>query len=255
MGWGWLKKGLGAIGDVAKFAAPALNFIPGVGTLAAAGIGAAGGMLGQLNNENPSWKSGLKEGAISGIGTYGFGKGMDAYNAANPGGSLLGQIGGGVRGVGGLLGGGGQGGQGGINWPGMLMGGVDTFMNAKDATRNRGLEDEQINWARDSQARQRALEDQILGSLNKPLNVPDLNNVFADPSNPFYNPMSAPQAPPQVATDMGGGGMVPSGPSFPPSGPTLPPPQDPANDVLRRLSPVPRRGGGGGGVVPLDYRL
>jgi len=40
--------------------------------------------------------------------------------------------------------------------------------------------------------------------------------------------------------------------------PGEPPPQDPANDVLRRLSPVPRRGGGGGGggmTVPLNYRF
>jgi hypothetical protein len=44
------KKVLGGIGDAAKFAAPALNFVPGVGPLAAAAAGGLGGVLGELND-------------------------------------------------------------------------------------------------------------------------------------------------------------------------------------------------------------
>ena len=51
---GWLGDLLGTIGDVGKVAAPALGFIPGVGPLAAAGIGAGAGALGKLNDEDQS---------------------------------------------------------------------------------------------------------------------------------------------------------------------------------------------------------
>lgn len=111
-----LKKVAGGIGDVVKRAAPLATFIPGVGPLASAGLGAAGGLLGQLNNKNGSLMGGLGDAALhAGIGYAGH-KGIDA---------LTGRLGGGM-GTGG--GGGGQPGQGGgggssIFGPGGLTGG------------------------------------------------------------------------------------------------------------------------------------
>lgn len=54
MGLGrFFKKTLGGVGDFAKKASPFLSFIPGVGPLAAAGIGMGGHFLGKLNDKRP----------------------------------------------------------------------------------------------------------------------------------------------------------------------------------------------------------
>jgi hypothetical protein len=45
MAFGFLKKALKGVGKLAQKAAPVIGLVPGVGTLAAAGIGGAGGLL------------------------------------------------------------------------------------------------------------------------------------------------------------------------------------------------------------------
>lgn len=69
---GWFKKALGGIGDIAKYAAPVLA-MTGVGAPLAAGIGLAGGVLGQANNKKFSLGKGLLEGAASGGSAYALG--------------------------------------------------------------------------------------------------------------------------------------------------------------------------------------
>lgn len=109
------SKILGGLGDVAKVAAPIAAFIPGVGPLAAAGIGAAGGALGTLNDKNKSLGSALGQGALFGGLGYGAGKlagsnatfGQGITNALNGltkaggAGGVLGALGGGGTGMGG----------------------------------------------------------------------------------------------------------------------------------------------------------
>lgn len=89
-----IKKAVGGVGDVAKFVAPALNFVPGVGPLAAAGIGALGGLAGQLNNKDPSLGAGLREGVMSGAASYGLGA---ARGGAGGLGGALRRVAGGAR--------------------------------------------------------------------------------------------------------------------------------------------------------------
>lgn len=72
-----IRKFLGGVGDLAKKAAPFAAFIPTIGPLAAAGIGAAGGALGTLNDEEGTdlgraLKHGLGHGAAAGISGYGI---------------------------------------------------------------------------------------------------------------------------------------------------------------------------------------
>lgn len=79
MGFGKFLKGVaGGVGDVAKFAAPALTFIPGVGPVAAGLVGAAGGALGTLNDRDEegnerqfNFGRALKHAAGHGVGSYG----------------------------------------------------------------------------------------------------------------------------------------------------------------------------------------
>ena len=203
------KKVLGGAGDIMKYAAPVAAFIPAVGPLAAGAMGFGGGMLGQLNDKDPSLGAGLKQGLISGTTAYGLGKmggGGKSFlgNAGNAikgvGNQLLNPYAGGAAGLPGMAAAGMYGS--GANPLGLLMGAGSTFMNAQDATRYRGIEDEQIDYAKAQQARQQAMQDKIMGNLNPALNVPNLGGLFEDTSNPFYKPSPAAQSP---VTPMGGG--------------------------------------------------
>jgi hypothetical protein len=108
----------GGLGDIAKFAAPVAAFIPGVGPLAAAGIGAGGAALGKLNDKNVTagntFGDMAKFGAWGGIGGYGAQQLGNAsgglggipgavwdYVKANPGqaAQILGSVGGMVTGA------------------------------------------------------------------------------------------------------------------------------------------------------------
>lgn len=87
--WGGVKKGLGAVGDVAKKVAPLTTFIPGVGPVAAGLIGAAGAGLGKLNDENVTLGNTL--GGMAGYGALGYGgaKGLDALHLGGAAGGLM----------------------------------------------------------------------------------------------------------------------------------------------------------------------
>lgn len=258
MAFGWLKKAAGKVWDVLDPLVPD-ETIRGIGR-------AARGNWGDAWND---FKTGTLDGArgvavgLGGAGLMGAGPlggvlggvpGAVGTGIGKVGGALggAGKVGGAIKGIGSLAGG---------NLPGMVMGGINAFSNAKDATRYRDYEDEMMDYARSQQGRRMGIEDQILGNLNPDLNVPDLGNLFADPSNPFYQQnQRTPMA--SIGASMGasppiasvGGGMPQIQPQIQPDPepfPRTPPPQPgtpfgPANDVLRRLSP-----GGAGRVVPL----
>jgi hypothetical protein len=211
--WGSIKgvgkKVLGGIGDVAKYAAPVLALTP-IGAPIAAGIGLGGGLLGGLNDKGGyDLKKSLTQGAISGGGALLAGRmggsaggfGTKAGNVIKGvGNTLLNPYGPGMDGIPGL--------GGGMNPLSMLLGGIDAASNARDATRYRGIEDDQINYAKAQQARQQAMQDKILGNLNPALNVPNLGGLFEDTSNPFYKPSPGAQ---NVTAPPGGGGMTGGG--------------------------------------------
>lgn len=79
-------KVLGGIGDVARVAAPLASFIPGVGPIATAAIGAVGGALGSLNDRHASLGSVLGNvatgGVIGGVGGYGVDRLQGAVSGA-----------------------------------------------------------------------------------------------------------------------------------------------------------------------------
>lgn len=87
----FFRKLAGGIGDVAKIVAPGLVFIPGVGPVAAAAVGAAGGAMGTLNDKqgtNPG--RALKNALGYGAGTYAGTRMMGAGSGGklNPGAAL-----------------------------------------------------------------------------------------------------------------------------------------------------------------------
>jgi len=169
--WGQAKGKLGtALKDAVRGAAV------GLGGAGLAGVGPAAGLLGGVG--------GTAGGVIKGVGGAALGAGKAIGNAAlSPYGQMA------------MYGGG-------INPLGMVLGGIDAVSNARDATRYRGIEDEQIAYAKAQQARKQQFEDQVMGNLNKPLNVPNLTNVFEDTSNPFYKPFTSSPAIQGVSTAM-----------------------------------------------------
>lgn len=177
-------------------------------------VGAVGSALG--GNWGGAWdkaKTGFKDslrGAAVGLGGAGL---MGAGPLAGALGGVGSAAGGAIKGVGSAALGAGKslgkqalgsklGGAAGLG--GLAMGGLNAFMNAKDATRYRGIEDEQIDYAKGQRTRQQEMEDKILGNINPALNVPDLGNIFEDTSNPFYKPSAAPQ---KVGLGSTGGGI------------------------------------------------
>jgi hypothetical protein len=91
--FGSIKNALGKIGDVAKVASPLASFIPGVGPLLAAGIGAGGAALGKLNDKNVTFGNTLGSvaggAAMGGLGGYG----IDKLQGAASGGQGLAGVG------------------------------------------------------------------------------------------------------------------------------------------------------------------
>ncbi len=223
-----IGRGVRGIGKIARKAAPFVGLIPGVGTLAAAGLGAAGGLLGgegfrgALRGAAGGALGGLA-GRIPGVGNLISGAGSaigGAFSGENPlarfdrsgqggGGGGGGDDGGGgfggaIRGIGGFLG---------RNAP-TILGGVSALSNARDDTRTRGFEDEQADFARQSMERRRAMEQQIMSGLGQAPPSFDFSSTFADPSNPFSQQQGVP----------GVGGITM------PQNVPIPPPQQPQFD-------------------------
>lgn len=207
------KSVLGGVGDVAKRVAPLATFIPGVGPIAAGLIGAGGGLLGQLNDEDASWGGAFKDAAIGGATGYGGAKLIDRFAPGQLGQWANGTGGGGIPGVGGMpsggqqyattpdgiryptdlspmAGGGGMGG--GTDWGKILgaagkyaplaMGAAGAFQNAQNATQNRELTQEQIAQARAAIERQIMLQDRALQPIS--VQAPNYSMLFRS-ANPF----------------------------------------------------------------------
>lgn len=84
--WDKIKKGVGAIGDVAKKAAPFTAFIPGVGPVAAGLLGAGGALAGKLNDDDVSLGGTLAEMGGYGAAGYGGAKAIQSFRGGAGGG-------------------------------------------------------------------------------------------------------------------------------------------------------------------------
>lgn len=199
----WLSKGLGKIkgvGKALKWAAPVLGAlpIPGISTAVAAGIGGLGGLIeggGDSAEGGGGWGGALKQGGMgAGMGALGSIGGKYLGGAIKGVGGMMGGGGGGgapgapgvdYGDIGGTMGGGGGGG-GGFDLGGFLggvskyaplaLGAVGAFQNAKAATQNRELTEEQIQQARAAIERQKMLQDRALQPIN--VSAPDYSNLF-----------------------------------------------------------------------------
>lgn len=220
------------LGGIVKKAAPLAMFIPGVGPLAAAGIGAAAGFGGSaLQGKN--LKSHLKYGAIggasAGAGKFALGKlasripgkipgpgGEIAAKAGKAGGgSFLGRAGSLLRGGASALTGGASGGR--IGLADLLMGGltaaggVQGLRDSSAARKREGeltgkqlaIADEQAGMGRELFAGARpariaaqiALEDRVKQGARAPVDY----NQFTDSANQFAKNFAAPTPPPAPA--------------------------------------------------------
>jgi hypothetical protein len=225
--FGKLKGAVKGLGKIAQKAAPALAFIPGVGTLAAAGIGMAGGLLG----------GGGIEGAIKGgLGGAMGGKLKDAIGQA-----------GGIKGfTEQLLKNGGQ--VGGTNWGNLLQGGLALGTGlqgmkasgtaAADSQKSRQLTDQAMSLASGEADRANAAWGANAG-MRDAYRTSAMN--FTDPTNPFARSLAqmgqTPNGPP-----LPGGAPPPAGPP-PPTVAPLPPQAPPM------APPRPPGGAGGGGRI------
>lgn len=202
--WDSLKKGAGFVGDIASRAAPFATFIPGVGPVVAAGLGAGGALMGQLNDEDGfhgAITDVLKGGAIGGAGAFGLDKAMPLLQ--------------GIPGVGGVVnaaGGAGGGGildaakgflSGGDGWDvgdvGKIAGaaggifgakkGYDAYkQSGKDSARSRELLEGAL--ARANSAADSAQNEFNLGADNRAAFRQGAAN-FRDPTNPFSGAIAA----------------------------------------------------------------
>ncbi|MFG1691137.1 hypothetical protein ACGF5M_03090 [Gemmatimonadota bacterium] len=169
----WFKKQIKSIGKVAKKAAPIVGLIPGVGTVAAAGLGGLGGAL-----SGEGWRGALQGaagGAAGSLGKYGLSKVGSSFGSG-------GQDQGWLSKVGGFLG----------DNSDLIMGGINAYGNAKDQGRRDDYMNEAMGFAREDRARNQALYDRISG-LDPNAGRENLDATFADESNPFYRAPSRPQ--------------------------------------------------------------
>jgi hypothetical protein len=192
------KKVLGGIGDAAKFAAPALNFVPGVGPLAAAAAGGLGGVLGELNDADGfNLGQGLGAGALSALSAYGAGRAKGALQGAGGGGAAgaAGPRRGGLAGIGDALAGSSGGGWGNVAGdvlgfarknPGLVLGGIGAVTGALGSAKNDSREREALQALQADYERRRGLRDQAIAMIGQPIApAPDLSSIFADPGNPY----------------------------------------------------------------------
>jgi hypothetical protein len=196
------KKVLGGIGDAAKFAAPALNFVPGVGPLAAAAAGGLGGVLGELNDADGfNLGQGLGAGALSALSAYGAGRakgalsGRGAAAAGAPASAAGAARRTGLAGIGDTLAGSSGGGWGNVAGdvlgfarknPGLVLGGIGAVTSALGSARNDSREREALQALQADYEARRGLRGQAVDLISRPLEVaPDLSHIFDDPGNPY----------------------------------------------------------------------
>lgn len=185
---------LGGLGDVAKFAAPALA-LTGVGAPLAAGIGLAGGLAGQLNDKHGSLGQGLVQGGLSAAGSLGAGALRGSGLASKAAGAL------GLRSMpssaaaangaapaaglnlGGFLGSA-------AKWlgknPEVAMLGLGALQNARTATQASGLRGQAVDLARADMASREPFRQLALAQLTKLANqTHTVPNLPVDVGNPF----------------------------------------------------------------------
>lgn len=190
------------VGRALQVAAPFASFIPGVGPLAAAGLGALGGAVGG-KIAGDSDKHALMAGAAGAAGGYGVGKGfaggLGGFDGmAKAGGGLMGKVGSGVKAVGkaalGGMGGGGEGqGGGGFGMddliPLLLGGGAAwqgvTANNEANALRERAMGMAEQDYAGRGQFRT-AAAPMLLNQQR-----PDLSATFGGYTNPYTKKLPA----------------------------------------------------------------
>ncbi len=173
--FGKIKKGIKGIGRLAQKAAPFVGMIPGVGTLAAAGIGGIGGAL-----SGGGFKGALKGAALGAAGGL-IGKIPGVGRLAGKiGGAVKGAgIGSALKGVGGFL----------KDNPELALGGLSAIQNAHQTSRFEGLQNEQLDFSRKEMERQQQLRDMLMQRFQNFNSAPqnfDQSAVFADQGNPFF---------------------------------------------------------------------
>lgn len=168
------------------------------------------GMLSGMMSRAADAKAGNKSllgKAVSFGGNLIRGGGADGKGSFGAAGDLVGRL---------LGGGGGEGeGAGGMSLLDKLLMGGGVAVSAMDAKRNRDLENEAMDFSRDSynsRAPIRARAMALLGDESKP----DFSDIFADPGNAYSRPSLAPAAPMTAPTGTadkvrsitsGGGGL------------------------------------------------
>jgi len=244
-----LEKVVGGIGDVVKFAAPLATLIPGVGPLAAAGIGAAGGLLGNLNDDDgfrgalgDILLGGLAGGAggfalekvpalLQGAGSL-FAGGAGAAADAAGGGINLGNV---LKSAGRFL----------LDNPELILGGVSAIAGAREHGKAAEALQRAIDFAMRDAEERRALRGAVLERLMGPgPQRRDLSEVFASP-NPYARPITL-ALPPAGGSAAGGGqdirtaitSALGGGSQQQPAMPPLPPPPDPVAQLRALQSAV-----------------
>jgi len=195
---GWLGDILGTIGDIGKYAAIPIG-MTGVGAPIAAGIGAAGGALGKLNDE-PGTR-GLGDILKSAAGGAAMGAGGSLAGSALGGGSLggnLGKIGTAIKGD---------------PMKALQLGGAG--MSAIQGSRQQAKVNKLIE---EELARQKALDDQkmpyqqmLMKRMEEMIGQrPDMASIFAGSQNPFAAQVGGSQVPPNLGSI---GGTTPTKPT------------------------------------------
>ena len=173
--WSTIKSGVKGLGKIAQKAAPVVGMIPGVGTLAAAGIGAAGGLLADGNIGS------MLKGAAAGAG-----------GSLLAGSGVLGKIGQAAGKLGINAG----------NIPSLITGAtalMDARQAGKDSATARRYTDAGVNLAQAEADRANQAWMANQGMRDAYRNVA-MN--FSDPTNPFARNLA-----------MMGGGGAPAGPA------------------------------------------
>lgn len=184
-----LKKGVGALGDVAKFAAPIAGMIPGIGTIGGAALGALGTGASEFGH-GQKFNLGdiIKHGAMGAAGGL-AGKAFSGAGGAGGIGGKLGSLFGGGGGLGSLLGGGGGSGQGGgfnLGKLGQLgLAGLDTAQSAQQQAQAEKLRQSALGTVQGQQGDRDAARKQLMGRLGQVPQKQNLGSLFAGSQNPL----------------------------------------------------------------------
>lgn len=163
-------KGIGK--GLLKVAPIAASFIPGVGPLAAAGIGAAAGAIGKGKPKLSNILGGAAAGAGGALAKGAMGAGA-VGGAAKSGG-----LGGALRSVGGFL----------KNNPELVMSGMGAIQGARQQGKADKLNQQALDLANRHYAETAPLR---AGAMDRLTNTqrPDLSGIYAGSSNPFARPL------------------------------------------------------------------